>query len=48
VIRICTDAEFVLERAISSLFNPPGEEPVTGLEDGINESAGFVAMRFRR
>lgn len=25
---------------------PPGEEPMLGLEEGINESAGFVAMRF--
>ena len=48
VIRICTDAEFFLEMAISSLFTPPGEEPVTGLADGINERAGFVAIRFRR
>jgi ubiquinone/menaquinone biosynthesis C-methylase UbiE len=48
VIQICTDAGFVLARAISSLFTLPGEDPVTGLADGTNESAGFVAMRFRR
>ena len=48
VIRICADAGFVFDNAISCLQTPPGEEPMLGLEEGINESAGFVAMRFQR
>jgi ubiquinone/menaquinone biosynthesis C-methylase UbiE len=48
VVRICADAGFVLDRAISCLSTLPGEEPTPGLEEGINESAGFVAMRFAK
>jgi len=45
-VRICAGAGFVLEKAISCLQTSPGEEPMPSLEEGINESAGFVAMRF--
>lgn len=48
VVRICADMGFVFEKAISCLPTPPGEEPMPGLEEGIDESAGFVAMRFQR
>jgi ubiquinone/menaquinone biosynthesis C-methylase UbiE len=48
VVRICGDTGFVLEKAISCLQTSPGEEPMPSLEEGINESAGFVAMRFGR
>lgn len=48
VIRFCAEAGFVLERGASCLLTPPGEEPMPNLEEGINESAGFVAMRFQR
>jgi ubiquinone/menaquinone biosynthesis C-methylase UbiE len=48
VVRICGDAGFVLEQAISCLQTSPGEEPMPSLEEGINESTGFVAMRFQR
>jgi ubiquinone/menaquinone biosynthesis C-methylase UbiE len=48
VVRICADAGFVFDNAISCLQTPPGEEPMLGLEEGINESAGFVAMWFQR
>jgi ubiquinone/menaquinone biosynthesis C-methylase UbiE len=47
-VRICARTGFVLEKAISCLRTSPGEEPKPGIEDGINESAGFVAMRFQR
>jgi ubiquinone/menaquinone biosynthesis C-methylase UbiE len=46
VIRFCGEAGFVFERAVSCLQTPPGEKPNSSLEEGINESAGFVAMRF--
>jgi ubiquinone/menaquinone biosynthesis C-methylase UbiE len=48
VVHICADAGLVLEKAISCLQTPPGEEPMPSLEEGINESAGFVAMRFNK
>jgi ubiquinone/menaquinone biosynthesis C-methylase UbiE len=48
VVRICADAGFILEKAVSCLQTSPGEEPIPGLEEGINESAGFVAMRFNK
>lgn len=48
VVRICTNTGFAFDGAASGLTTPPGEEPVTELERGINESAGFVAMRFKR
>ena len=47
-IRICAEAGFVFERSVSCLSSPPSEEPMPSLEEGINESAGFVAMRFQR
>lgn len=46
VIRICAEAEFVFDRAVSCLLTPPSEEPLPSLEEGVNEGAGFVAMRF--
>jgi len=48
VARICANAGFVLDKAISCLQTSPGEEPIPGLEEGIDESAGFVAMRYQR
>jgi len=48
VIRICAEAGFAFERAVSCLSTPPGEEPMPSLEEGIKESAGFVAMRFNK
>lgn len=48
VVRMCSDAAFVFEKAISCLHNSPPEEPTARLEEGINENAGFVAMRFKR
>jgi ubiquinone/menaquinone biosynthesis C-methylase UbiE len=47
VIRICIETGFIFENAISCLHTSPGDEPIPGLEEGINESAGFVAMRFQ-
>ena len=46
VVRVCAEAGFLYDNAISCLQAPPGEERMSGLEEGINESAGFVAMRF--
>jgi len=48
VIRFCAEAGFAFDTATSCLLTPPGEEPIPSLEEGINESAGFVAMRFQR
>ena len=48
VVRICADAGFVFDNAISCLHTPPGVEPMPSLEEGINESFGFVAMRFHQ
>lgn len=48
VVRLCAEAGFALDKAVSCLPSLPGEEPMPGLEEGINESAGFVAMRFQR
>jgi ubiquinone/menaquinone biosynthesis C-methylase UbiE len=48
VIHFCAETGFVFERAVSCLFTRPGEEPGANLEEGINESAGFVAMRFQQ
>jgi ubiquinone/menaquinone biosynthesis C-methylase UbiE len=48
VVRLCAEAGFVFDNAISCLQTSPGEEPMPGLGEGINESAGFVAMRFQR
>lgn len=48
VIRTCSDTGFALDEAASCLPTPPGEEPVTELQRGINEGAGFVAMRFKK
>ncbi len=46
VERFCADAGFFFLRGISGLRTPPGEKPVPSLEEGICESAGFVAMLF--
>lgn len=48
VVRMCAEAGFGLEKAISCLQTCPGEESIPDLEEGINESAGFVAMRFNK
>jgi len=48
VIRICAELGFVFEKATSCLQTAPDEEPLLSLEEGINERAGFVAMRFLR
>lgn len=48
VIRTCTDTGLALDEAVSCLLTPPGEAPEPHLEKGINESAGFVAMRFKK
>ncbi|AFM24783.1 class I SAM-dependent methyltransferase [Desulfomonile tiedjei] len=48
VIRICAEARFSFDRAVSCLSTPPGEEPSSILEEGINEGGGFVAMRFHK
>ena len=49
VVRICADAGFVFDSAISCLHTPPGAELIPSiLEEGIDESAGFVAIRFQR
>jgi len=47
-VKSCADAGFVLDKASSCLPTPPGEEPSPDLEEGVNEAAGFVAMRFRK
>ena len=46
VVRICTDMGFVFDEAANCITTPPGEEPANKLQPGINEAAGFVAMRF--
>ena len=46
IVRLCAEAGFVFCGGISCLPTPPGEEPMPSLEEGINESAGFVAMSF--
>lgn len=48
LLRFLAEAGFLFERAVSCLQTPPGEEAMPGLEEGINESAGFVAMRFHK
>lgn len=48
VVHNCADAGFVLETAASCLLTSPDDEPTACLEEGINESAGFVAMRFHK
>jgi SAM-dependent methyltransferase len=48
VVCICADAGFVFDNAVSCIPTPPCVEPMPSLEEGINESAGFVAMRFQR
>jgi ubiquinone/menaquinone biosynthesis C-methylase UbiE len=48
VICICAERGFVFEKALCCLKSAPGEEPIPNLEEGIDESAGFVAMRFQR
>jgi ubiquinone/menaquinone biosynthesis C-methylase UbiE len=48
LVKICADAGLVLEKANSCLLRPPGETLRPDLEEGVNESAGFVAMRFRK
>lgn len=48
VAHICAEVGFAFDKAISCLQTSPGEEPMPNLEEGINESAGFVAMRFQR
>lgn len=46
IVRLCDEAGFVFYGGISCLRTPPGEEPMPSLEQGTNESAGFVAMSF--
>jgi ubiquinone/menaquinone biosynthesis C-methylase UbiE len=46
VVRMCAEAGFGLKKAMSCLQTYPGEEPMPSLKEGIDESAGFVAIRF--
>lgn len=48
VIRICDTAGFAFEAAANCLRTPPDKEPIPTVETGVNETAGFVAMAFRR
>ncbi len=48
VICICAERGFGFEKALCCLKSAPDEEPMPNLEEGIDERAGFVAMRFRR
>lgn len=48
VITICMNTGFALDEAACCLLTPPGEEPVIDLRSGINEGAGFVAIRFKK
>ncbi|MGC8658096.1 MAG: class I SAM-dependent methyltransferase [Desulfomonilaceae bacterium] len=48
IIEISEGTGFVFERAASCLLNKPEDEPLAGQAEGVNEAAGFVAMRFRK
>jgi ubiquinone/menaquinone biosynthesis C-methylase UbiE len=46
VISLAEQAEFVLDRACSCLFSPPGEATSTERRGGIEDGAGFVCLGF--
>ncbi len=48
VVGMCSDVGLDPSGAVGCLFTLPDQEPVFRLEDGINEQAGFVVMRFRK
>ncbi|MEW6111415.1 MAG: class I SAM-dependent methyltransferase [Thermodesulfobacteriota bacterium] len=48
VVRICGEAGFAFDRAVSCLSTHPHEEPRLDLKEGVNENTGFVALRFRK